>query len=122
MRVSRLRAAFPRGTSVTVASDETACEVSETRVLPPAAEERIEHQRPVTAHDSRALPASQISPNTRLSERKRRRPESNRCRRLCRPLRSHSATAPVDRVRTILVVATLAARPGRLAQLVRAHA
>ena len=26
--------------------------------------------------------------------RKRRRPESNRCTRLCRPLRSHSATAP----------------------------
>src|SRR5271166_4498049 len=24
----------------------------------------------------------------------RRRPESNRCRRLCRPLRSHSATSP----------------------------
>ena len=26
--------------------------------------------------------------------RRRRRPESNRCKRLCRPLRSHSATAP----------------------------
>ena len=26
----------------------------------------------------------------------RRRPESNRCRRLCRPLRSHSATSPRD--------------------------
>jgi hypothetical protein len=24
----------------------------------------------------------------------RRRPESNRCKRLCRPLRSHSATSP----------------------------
>jgi hypothetical protein len=31
----------------------------------------------------------------------RRRPESNRCRRLCRPLRSHSATSPrVPRVPT----------------------
>ena len=69
MRVSRLRAAFPRGASVTVASDETACEVSETCVLPPAAEERIEHQRPITAHDSRALPAGQISPNTRAVRR-----------------------------------------------------
>src|SRR3954467_8912243 len=27
-------------------------------------------------------------------ETERRRPESNRCTRLCRPLRSHSATAP----------------------------
>ncbi len=27
-------------------------------------------------------------------DRSRRRPESNRCRRLCRPLRSHSATSP----------------------------
>ena len=27
-------------------------------------------------------------------KRERRRPESNRCTRLCRPLRSHSATAP----------------------------
>ena len=26
--------------------------------------------------------------------RQRRRPESNRCKRLCRPLRNHSATAP----------------------------
>jgi hypothetical protein len=26
--------------------------------------------------------------------RERRRPESNRCRRLCRPLRNHSATSP----------------------------
>jgi hypothetical protein len=29
--------------------------------------------------------------------RKRRLPESNRCKRLCRPLRSHSAKAPRDR-------------------------
>jgi hypothetical protein len=38
-----------------------------------------------------------ISPQTLFrqdSVRKRRRPESNRCARLCRPLRSHSATAP----------------------------
>ena len=28
---------------------------------------------------------------------RRRRPESNRCRRLCRPLRSHSATSPRSR-------------------------
>ena len=36
---------------------------------------------------------------SRRSQRapKRRRPESNRCRRLCRPLRSHSATSPGDR-------------------------
>jgi hypothetical protein len=26
----------------------------------------------------------------------RRRPESNRCKRLCRPLRNHSATAPAE--------------------------
>jgi hypothetical protein len=30
----------------------------------------------------------------RAARRARRRPESNRCRRLCRPLRSHSATSP----------------------------
>jgi integrase len=29
-----------------------------------------------------------------LKTAQRRRPESNRCRRLCRPLRSHSATSP----------------------------
>ncbi len=46
------------------------------------------HMRFVT---SRVLPANQA----------RRRPESNRCRRLCRPLRSHSATSPrVPRVPT----------------------
>ena len=33
---------------------------------------------------------SSVSP----ANRARRRPESNRCRRLCRPLRSHSATSP----------------------------
>ena len=30
----------------------------------------------------------------RKPSRERRRPESNRCKRLCRPLRSHSATSP----------------------------
>src|SRR5439155_17607031 len=36
-------------------------------------------------------------PGWQASER--RRPESNRCTRLCRPLRSHSATAPGGRRR-----------------------
>ena len=35
-----------------------------------------------------------------VDQRKRRRPESNRCRRLCRPLRSHSATSPRCRRRS----------------------
>jgi integrase len=39
------------------------------------------------------LAASGRKPSAELSEQ-RRRPESNRCRRLCRPLRSHSATSP----------------------------
>ena len=38
-----------------------------------------------------------------LIDCKRRLPESNRCKRLCRPLRSHSATAPG--ARPILVTA-----------------
>jgi integrase len=37
---------------------------------------------------------------------KRRRPESNRCKRLCRPLRSHSATSP-RRLSEYRAVATL---------------
>jgi hypothetical protein len=49
------------------------------------------------------LVGHRLSPNMRLrrpalrrdfASRQRRRPESNRCRRLCRPLRSHSATSP----------------------------
>ena len=44
---------------------------------------------------------------TRLQSR--RRPESNRCRRLCRPLRSHSATSPRPR----RVAARGALAPGR---------
>ena len=40
------------------------------------------------------------------AKRPRRRPESNRCRRLCRPLRSHSATSP--RVRRVAAAGRLA--------------
>ena len=78
-----------------------------------------------------AAPTSRF---VRLSERgsARRRPESNRCKRLCRPLRSHSATSPrgpsLARVWAWLftrllpppnrgAVDTLRGLPGRLAQL-----
>src|SRR5215210_6091288 len=42
----------------------------------------------------RAEPRRADRPPPRIGSRSRRRPESNRCTRLCRPLRSHSATAP----------------------------
>jgi hypothetical protein len=35
-----------------------------------------------------------VLPTRAAARYQRRRPESNRCRRLCRPLRSHSATSP----------------------------
>jgi hypothetical protein len=45
----------------------------------------------------------------------RRRPESNRCKRLCRPLRSHSATSPKHRKG---IGATMAIRGDGLRQAV----
>ena len=44
----------------------------------------------------------------------RRRPESNRCTRLCRPLRSHSATSPGGVSVATARAAAIAAQPGRV--------
>ena len=51
----------------------------------------------LTLVETRAFPDGVLLYQVRdqaLSADVRRRPESNRCARLCRPLRSHSATAP----------------------------
>jgi len=74
------------------------------------------------------LPRKRRKPRSCRAFVRRRRPESNRCTRLCRPLRSHSATSPS---RTMLerssragragpasgVVGRIQRTPGRLAQL-----
>ena len=49
--------------------------------------------RPRTHQATQEASRSRLSRRARVSTQ-RRRPESNRCRRLCRPLRSHSATSP----------------------------
>ena len=48
----------------------------------------------------------------------RRRPESNRCKRLCRPLRNHSATSPGAAKRSERVTAS---DPTRQDRSVRKH-
>ena len=55
--------------------------------------DRLDLKRDIT-FNARCTPASIAGPADDRRLPQRRRPESNRCTRLCRPLRSHSATSP----------------------------
>ena len=74
------------------------------RSSPSGSRERAQHRPTWKSRGSMSCPCLftvsatglpwDTSPQNPPQSRIRRRPESNRCKRLCRPLRSHSATAP----------------------------